>query len=175
MYQRVALIGLLAIVPWLLLANAAEIRQEQLEDDKNVIVKVVTPEEMDKILAQNPNAVELKATRAEIQGRYLQPQGRSIITYTLGESRQDGDRLVASDSSTNDYDVPTTLTVTMRYPSAGAGPGAVVTFVKIQTYQSNNDGRAYATSGGIGQRTIVVAIEAHRTTYFDFFSWVYGK
>ncbi|XP_069966347.1 uncharacterized protein [Bactrocera oleae] len=176
MYERIALIGLLALVSCLLVINAAEIRQEQLEDGKNLIVQVVTTEELDKILTQYPNAVEMKATisdQEEINGRALHPRGRSIVTYTLGSGRESGDRLVSSESSTNDYDLPTSLRVTVRYPSSGTG--AVITYVKITTYQSNNDGRAYVTSGGIGQRSIVMVIEAVRTTYFDFYSYIYGK
>lgn len=173
MGERITLIGLLAIVPCLLLTNAAEIHQNQLKDGKNLIVKVITPEEMVKFLEQNPNAVEMKATRTEINGRSAHPQARTIINYTLGVGREEGDRLVSNDSSTNDYDVLKTLTVTMKYPKSGTG--AVITYVKINTYQSNNDGRAFVTTGGIGKRNIVVAIKACETTYFDVYSWVYGK
>lgn len=93
MYERIALIGLLALVSCLLVINAAEIRQEQLKDGKNLIVQVVTTEELDKILTQNPNAVEMKATisdQEEINGRALHPRGRSIVTYTLGSGRESG-------------------------------------------------------------------------------------
>lgn len=85
-----------------------------------------------------------------------------------------GDDVVATDSSTNDYDDLTTLKVTMRYPSGG-GTGATITYVEINVYQSNSNGKAYVTSGGIGQTSIVVVVEAYKTYYFDFYSWVYGK
>ncbi|XP_039961640.1 uncharacterized protein LOC120775499 [Bactrocera tryoni] len=177
MCERVALTGLLAVVSCLLFTNAAVIHQEQLEDGKNVIMQVVTPEEMDKILKENPNAVEMKATISSeqevINGRAMHPRGRSIITYTLGVGREDGDSLVGSKSAVNDYDLPTSLSVTVNYPSSGTG--AIITHVKVTTYQSNTDGRAYVTSGGLGKRNLVMVIEAVKTTYFDYFAYIYGK
>ncbi|XP_036320234.1 uncharacterized protein LOC118734637 [Rhagoletis pomonella] len=173
MKSRVSLIGPFVTTLLLLGATANEIRQPHLKNGKNVILQIVTPEEMNKILNENPDAVEMTATRTRVEGREMQPQGRAQITYTLGTARAPGDRLVSTDSSTNDFNVPTTLTAKTRYPSSGTG--AVVTYVQINVYQSNDNGRAYVTSGGIGSTHIAVAVEAVKTYYFDFYSYIYGK
>ncbi|XP_054729262.1 uncharacterized protein LOC129238247 [Anastrepha obliqua] len=164
MQYRIALIGLLATALFHLVENV---------EGTNLIVKVVTPEEMNKILEEYPDAVEMTATKTAIEGRSMHRQARSVTTYTLGTGRVSGDSLVSSESSTNDFDVATTVSANIRYPSTGTG--AVVTYVKINVYQSNSDGRAYVTSGGIGSTHVAITIEAVKTYYFDLYTFVYGK
>ncbi|XP_053947900.1 uncharacterized protein LOC128856615 [Anastrepha ludens] len=166
MQYRIALIGLLATTLFHLVENV---------EGENLIVKVVTPEEMNKILEEYPDAVEMTATKTAIEGRSMHRQARSVTTYTLGTGRVSGDSLVSSESSTNDFDVATTVSANIRYPCTGTGTGAVVTYVKINVYQSNSDGRAYVTSGGIGSTYVAITVEAVKTYYFDLYTFVYGK
>lgn len=40
--------------------------------------------------------------------------------------------------------------------------------------QSTNVGRAYVVSGGVGQRSIVIFVEASNTLYFRYVGQIYG-
>lgn len=42
-------------------------------------------------------------------------------------------------------------------------------------FQSMNLGRAFVTSGGIGQKQVAITIEAPRTTVFKQTAQIYGK
>lgn len=53
-------------------------------------------------------------------------------------------------------------------------PGAIVTYVQINIEQEGNAGRAYVINGGIGQRRIVIGVEAYATRIFGHELFIFG-
>lgn len=64
------------------------------------------------------------------------------------------------------------MTLRLNYPAAGTG--AVITYLEIVVDQTSDKGRAYVTSGGIGQRSIGVIVEALSTVQFTYVATIYG-
>jgi len=62
--------------------------------------------------------------------------------------------------------------LTLQYPTSGTG--AVLTFIRVTVDQSTNIGQGYVVAGGIGQRAIIIVIEAYSTTYFNYVAEIYG-
>lgn len=96
---------------------------------------------------------------------------RQQIVYTLG-NRVSGDRLVATSQDGQSWATLQDVTLNLRYPQAGTG--AVVSYVQVVVNQSSNQGRGYVVSGGVGQRYVQLAVEAYRTSYFNYNAQVYG-
>ncbi|XP_055912824.1 uncharacterized protein LOC129946600 [Eupeodes corollae] len=93
------------------------------------------------------------------------------VRYTLG-GRVSGDSLVAQGTDTFSYAAPNDLNLQLSYPENGTG--AIVTFVELVAIQNNNLGNAYVVSGGIGQRSISIIIEAQETDYFSYKAQYFG-
>ncbi|XP_055919891.1 uncharacterized protein LOC129951668 [Eupeodes corollae] len=97
---------------------------------------------------------------------------RDAILYTLGE-RKKGDAIVSQASDSLTFKTPQRVVMNFKYPSEGEVT-AIITFVQILIEQSNSEGRAYVVSGGIGQRSIEMIVEASNTTLLKFTSTIYG-
>ena len=80
--------------------------------------------------------------------------------------------MVAQGTDTYSYAEPNDVSLQLSYPEEGTG--AVVTHVEIVAVQNNNLGNAYVVSGGIGQRSISIVIEAQETDYFSYKALYYG-
>ncbi|CRK95679.1 CLUMA_CG009137, isoform A [Clunio marinus] len=93
-------------------------------------------------------------------------------SYSLGV-RQTGDSVVANGSNKRKWSIPQNVTTTLSYPSSG-GNGAFLTYILINCEQSSNLGRAYVTSGGVGQHFIQIIVEAQVTNYFNYAAFFYG-
>ncbi|XP_055919569.1 uncharacterized protein LOC129951451 [Eupeodes corollae] len=96
---------------------------------------------------------------------------KGVIRYTLG-NRSSGDRLVSQASDSVSWNTPQSVQLRLEYPASGTG--AVITHVQIDVNQSSNSGQAYVIAGGIGQRRIVIIVEAYNTYYFSYVSNIYG-
>lgn len=83
-----------------------------------------------------------------------------------------GDRLLTTASASQRWNRAQNVKQNLRYPKSGMG--AVVTYVEIVVNQSTNLGRAYVISGGIGQRSVGLVIEAQNTLYFTYRASVFG-
>lgn len=94
------------------------------------------------------------------------------VRYTFG-NRQNDDVLVFSKSESKSFSYPTRLQSVFKYPPIGA-LGAAVTFIEIDVQQGSKAGRAFLSSGGIGQSNVQVVIEAEDTTYLSYDGKVYG-
>lgn len=106
----------------------------------------------------------------EIPRSPIQP--RVGIQYTVG-NRVGADYLVAQKTDSANYGSPNDVVLTLTYPANG-GQGAVVTYVLINVNQSNYNGRAFISAGGIGQRYIRIIVEAKATNYFQYQAYIYG-
>lgn len=84
----------------------------------------------------------------------------------------EGDRLIASNALIQQWTAAQNVTQNLTYPRAGAG--ATITYIEIIVEQSLNLGRAFVTSGGIGQRQIAITIEAPKTSVFRQNVQIYG-
>lgn len=94
------------------------------------------------------------------------------IRYTLG-NRVTGDRLVGVAKHSTNWSTPHNAQLTLNYPAPGT-PGAVVTHVNVVVNQTSNQGRGYVVSGGVGQRSIGIVIEALNTLRFEYSAEIYG-
>jgi hypothetical protein len=84
-----------------------------------------------------------------------------------------GDIVVANASDKKKWPTSQNVTTTLAYPNGG-GNGAFLTYILINCEQSSNLGRAYITSGGIGQHFVQIVIEAQVTSYFNYAAFFYG-
>uniref|UniRef100_A0A182PQ54 Transcription activator mbf2 n=1 Tax=Anopheles epiroticus TaxID=199890 RepID=A0A182PQ54_9DIPT len=96
---------------------------------------------------------------------------RQQIVYSVG-AHSAGERLVGLTSNQQSWPTPQDVRLNLQYPTAGVG--AVVTYVEVVVQQSTSQGRGYVVSGGVGQRTIRLVIEAYGTNYFDYTAAIYG-
>lgn len=84
-----------------------------------------------------------------------------------------GDLVVANAADKKTWPSAQNVTTSLTYPSSG-GNGAFLTYILINCEQASNLGRAYVTSGGVGQHSVQIVIEAQVTTYFNYAAFFYG-
>lgn len=96
---------------------------------------------------------------------------RLQIVYTVG-AHVSGDRLVGLSSDSKSWSTLQDVRLDLQYPTAGLG--AVVTYVEVVVNQSSPQGKGYIVSGGIGQRSIRLVIEAYSTSFFNYNAAIYG-
>lgn len=99
-------------------------------------------------------------------------QPRVGIQYTAGNPADS--YLVAQKTDSTFFSGPNDVVLNLVYPAVG-NSGAVVKYIVVNVNQSSNDGRAYITAGGIGQKNIQLVVEATATTYFQYQAYIYGK
>lgn len=97
--------------------------------------------------------------------------GRLQIVYSVG-AHTSGERLVGLSSDNKSWSTQQDVRLDVQYPTAGVG--AVVTYVEVVVNQSNPQGRGYIVSGGVGQRSIRLVVEAYSTTFFSYTAAIYG-
>ncbi|XP_067641397.1 uncharacterized protein [Eurosta solidaginis] len=122
------------------------------------------------------NMVEFKKSHPELCLLPLRKEtgkARSqSVRYTLG-GRIAGDHLIAQAADINYYQVEKDATIQLTYPQSGTG--SIVTYVEIVCEQASNDGNAYVTAGGIGQRSISIVLDASKTTFFSYNVQYFGS
>ncbi|XP_055309445.1 uncharacterized protein LOC129573178 [Sitodiplosis mosellana] len=119
-------------------------------------------------LAANPG-IQLEQLDKEVS--YDGPSSRIQLTHRLG-NRINGDRLLATDSASQQWAQPQDVRLNLNYPKSGYAE--IITYLEVITEQSTNLGNAYVVSGGIGQRRISVVIEAKRTLYWQYRASIFG-
>lgn len=127
--------------------------------------KVIVVKNIQEYLQAHPNATltEMKVTR---QARFNQNW------YTVG-ARRPGDRLVAIDNAWAQYPSKQNLEIQLWYPASGVG--AVLSYIQVLVTQDNGTfGRGYVISGGIGQRSVQIVIEAWNTAYVRYDYSLFG-
>uniref|UniRef100_A0A1A9WAQ0 Uncharacterized protein n=1 Tax=Glossina brevipalpis TaxID=37001 RepID=A0A1A9WAQ0_9MUSC len=129
----------------------------------------------ENIKAQNVLIVEdienFLITHPSLRINSLQKQ---ITTrYVLGVKGED-DHLLAQFADTLEYPAKKDVSVDLRYPEKDGITGDILTYIEIETLQDNEDGNAYVVSGGIGQRSIFIILEAKQTEHFSYNAHFYG-
>lgn len=74
-----------------------------------------------------------------------------------------GDRLVVDDAFVELFLTPTNVASFFKYPLKSMDQGAVVTYAQIEVTQTSDDVRCFIMSGGIGEREIILAVQATHT------------
>ena len=138
-----------------------------------VSMQVISPAEMDNLLKLHPNGqlLSVEVSNNPKLGKVLSQPNHQLI-YRLG-SRIVGDQLVASDSGYNSWATPQNAHLNLYYPTSGVG--AVISYLEITVSQSSTIGRAILLSGGIGQRSINVVVEANNTYWLGYSAVIYGR
>ncbi|XP_055838111.1 uncharacterized protein LOC129906388 [Episyrphus balteatus] len=98
-------------------------------------------------------------------------QTRGSFSYTVGQ-RVSNDRIVSQGADSTTWNSPQNVRLNLQYPANGIG--AKITFVKIDVIQGSEQGQAYIVSGGIGQTTIVIAVEAYNVRNFSYAYNIWG-
>ncbi|XP_055838594.1 uncharacterized protein LOC129906726 [Episyrphus balteatus] len=135
------------------------------EADNQTIVDVITVDDVSNLkdLSQGAKLIPLSQSRAT----------KGTIVYTLGQ-RVSLDKLVGQGANSQSYKSPQNVRLQIQYPNNPNG-GDIVTYVRIDVDQSSNDGQAYVLSGGIGQRRIIIIVEAYNTLWFNYNVAIYAK
>ncbi|XP_055298351.1 uncharacterized protein LOC129566440 [Sitodiplosis mosellana] len=114
--------------------------------------------------------IQLKRLARKVS--YNGPTARTQLTHRMG-NRISGDRLLATDSASQQWGRPQDVRLNLNYPKSG-GFGEVITYLEVITEQSSNLGSAYIVSGGVGTRRISVVIEAKQTLYWQYRASIFG-
>lgn len=83
------------------------------------------------------------------------------------------DRLVGQVANSQSWSSPQNIRLTITYPTSGVG--AIVGFAQVVVEQSTTTGNAFVQSGGIGQRSIVVIVNAAGTNFFNYAGQIWGR
>ncbi|XP_055296746.1 uncharacterized protein LOC129565661 [Sitodiplosis mosellana] len=108
----------------------------------------------------------------ELKSEENEKERKFYIKFSNENECYPGDRVIATNSQNQQWTVAQNVTQNITYPRSGVG--AVITYIEIVVNQSSNLGRGFVTSGGIGQRQIVITIEAQKTLYFLQTTTIYG-
>ncbi|XP_031628580.1 uncharacterized protein LOC116344252 [Contarinia nasturtii] len=134
--------------------------------DSNIEVQFV--QSLADFLAKNPGVkLEPLTTEVKLDG----PSTRTQIVHRLG-NRISGDRILATDSASQQWQKPHDIRLNLNYPQSGYG--SVITYLEVIVEQSSSLSNAYVVSGGIGQRQISVVVESKDTLYFKHRAAIYG-
>ncbi|XP_026465445.1 uncharacterized protein LOC113368098 [Ctenocephalides felis] len=139
---------------------------DDYEIDNEYEINVILFATESELLEKYPHAKNLELKKEELF------TGRVQLTYTLG-NRVPGDQLVAI--GTDSYSWPDARDVKLELTYPTSENGAVVSYLRIGIVQDTNIGNAYVVSGGIGQRRIVIAVQAVHTTFLSYNAQIYGR
>ncbi|KAL9872640.1 uncharacterized protein LOC119637690 [Glossina fuscipes] len=107
----------------------------------------------------------------------LQKQRKSspvwAVRYMLG-IKGENDHLLAQLADASDYPAKKDVSVDLLYTEKG-GTGDILTYIEIDTLQDTQEGNAHVVSGGIGQRSIHIVLEAKQTERFSYNAHFYGR
>uniref|UniRef100_A0A1A9ZTN0 Cadherin domain-containing protein n=1 Tax=Glossina pallidipes TaxID=7398 RepID=A0A1A9ZTN0_GLOPL len=107
----------------------------------------------------------------------LQNQSKSsplwALRYMLG-IKAENDYLLAQLADASDYPAKKNVSVDLLYTEKG-GTGDILTYIEIDTLQDTQDGNAHVVSGGIGQGSIHIVLEAKQTERFSYNARFYGR
>nr|AYV99541.1 venom polypeptide [Dolopus genitalis] len=110
---------------------------------------------IDTYLADNPDA--------ELIALQVQSMPFAKSRYSFGR-RVPGDRILAKRNENSNYARMQDVRINLNYPQSGVG--AVITHLDVNLEYDSNMGKLVLIEGGIGRRTIKIAIEAKAVTHF---------
>lgn len=93
--------------------------------------------------------------------------------YTIGKRVARDYMVLNTTTQLQWYARPQNISIRYGYPLYGAGKN--VTYVEVVVGQSSNNGTAYVSRGGIGQKFIEITVLARNTTYYNATVMFYGK
>jgi hypothetical protein len=132
-------------------------------DSKKENVKFI--DNIEDFKAANPGIELIEMARADDPS---DPSPTVLRRYYLG-SRHPGDRLVWAPGARNTFSTNMNFQQTLNYR------GPRLTYVEVLVNQSSNSGRAWFHSGGIGQGSAQVIVQALNTRYFHYQAKFYGR